>query len=159
MIIIWSFIDIPKIFKKHGFKTFRNWDKAWRKLFKELGLILIIPFLVLISLKMWSPEPFSIIPNIETIKVNFSNLLTERTLTTMGQLLIIGIIAIYGNYKSILYRDKESWKLLFGVLVFLVPLIYTFLYENISFRFFWVFFIFAIPLMINSIDKLGEMYL
>ncbi|KKM86327.1 hypothetical protein LCGC14_1280180, partial [marine sediment metagenome] len=30
LIIIWSFIDIPKIFKKHGFKTFRNWDKAWR---------------------------------------------------------------------------------------------------------------------------------
>ncbi|KKK98448.1 hypothetical protein LCGC14_2642640, partial [marine sediment metagenome] len=159
LIIIWSFMDIPNIFKKHGFKKFKNWDVSWKRLFKELTLLPVIPFTVLIILKMWAPEDFLTIPTITNINININNLMTERTLTTIGQLLIIGIIGIYGNFKWILYRDKQVWKLLFGIIIFSIPLFYTFLYENISFRFFWIFFVFAIPLMINSIDKLGEMYL
>ncbi|MFX1595566.1 MAG: hypothetical protein ACFFBK_05845 [Promethearchaeota archaeon] len=141
VIVLWKIID-EKI--------------QWKLLIKfiiGIGLIPIIVYLILIiflgSLKIGGINRSRLISN-------FYDLFDERTLATIAQLTFLLLIGIYGNYFPIVKKSKTIWKLILGMACFVIPFIYAFLYADMSFRFFWVFFIFAIPLFLLSIDKLSS---
>ncbi|MFX1304362.1 MAG: glycosyltransferase family 39 protein [Promethearchaeota archaeon] len=118
-----------------------------------IGLIPILIYLILVLIiGDISLGPISLSRIIE----NFKDLFDERTLATIAQLTFLLLIGIYGNYFPIVKKSKIIWKLILGMACFLIPFIYAFLYLDMSFRFFWAFFIFAIPFFILSIDKLSS---
>jgi len=88
------------------------------------------------------------------------NLTTETfeatTLATIGQLSILIVIGLLGNFSQILNKSKEIWKLLFAAGVFLIELAYAYLFETIGNRFFWIYFIFGIPFLLYSLGNFRE---
>ena len=119
----------------------------------SIGLIPVVIYLILmIFLGDLSIDPISL----SIIIANFQNLLEQRTLATIAQFTFLLLIGIYGNYFLIKNKSKIIWKLILGMACFVIPFIYAFLYANMSFRFFWAFFIFAIPLFLLSIEELSS---
>ncbi|MFX1238539.1 MAG: glycosyltransferase family 39 protein [Promethearchaeota archaeon] len=105
---------------------------------------------------IFAPRPV-IGPIIEAEVINnIKDLFDERTLATIAQLVFILLVGIYGVYMDIFNKSKMEWKLLLGCACFIIPLGIVFLYENMSFRFLWVFFIFSIPIFLRGIDKINE---
>ncbi|UCD01177.1 MAG: glycosyltransferase family 39 protein [Promethearchaeota archaeon] len=128
----------------------------WKLLFQfiiGIGLIPVIIYLILII--FIGPLTISGI-SLSRIISNFGDLFDERTLATIAQLTFLLLIGVYGNYFQIVKKSKIMWKLILGMACFLIPFIYAFLFADMSFRFFWAFFIFAIPFFILSIDKLSS---
>ncbi len=141
VIVLWKIID-EKI--------------QWKLLIQFIIGIALIPVIIYLILVIFLGE-ISIGPiSLSRIVDNFYDLFDERTLATIAQLTFLLLIGIYGNYFPIVKKSKIIWKLILGMACFVIPFIYAFLYLDMSFRFFWAFFIFAIPFFILSIDKLSS---
>ena len=141
VIVLWKIID-EKI--------------QWKLLIQFIIGIALIPVIIYLILVIFLGE-ISIGPiSLSRIVDNFYDLFDERTLATIAQLTFLLLIGIYGNYYPIVKKSKIIWKLILGMACFVIPFIYAFLYLDMSFRFFWAFFIFAIPFFILSIDKLSS---
>ncbi|MFX1276205.1 MAG: hypothetical protein ACFFBP_04555 [Promethearchaeota archaeon] len=131
----------------------------WKDLILYIIYISLIPLLTYLILKILVDFQFlfnTITFNIPDIIKNFEDLREERTLATIAQLTLILLTGLYANLSKIFKFSKQIWKLLIGMSLFLIPWIYAFIYADMSFRFFWQFFVFAIPLLILGIQEFNR---
>ena len=141
VIVLWKIID-EKI--------------QWKLLIQFIIGIGLIPIFIYLIIVLFIGDISIGSISLQRIIDNFKDLFDERTLATIAQLTFLLLIGIYGNYFPIVKKSKIIWKLILGMACFVIPFIYVFLYLDMSFRFFWAFFIFAIPFFILSIDKLSS---
>lgn len=126
-----------------------------KQLIRNIILIGIIPLCSFLLIRIIVPRDL-ISRSLDFARL-IENLTVETfeatTLATIGQLSIIIIIGIFGNFSKILKKSKEIWKLIFAAGVFLIELAYAYLFETIGNRFFWIYFIFGIPFLLYSLSS------
>ncbi|MBD3196865.1 MAG: phospholipid carrier-dependent glycosyltransferase [Candidatus Lokiarchaeota archaeon] len=137
VLIIWEIIKV-------GFN--------WKKIILSALFLGITPLITFIILRILVPRDL-LSRNLDLSRL-LENLTTETfeatTLATIGQLSIIILIGLVGNFSEIFNKSKFLWKLIFAAIVFFMQLAYAYLFESIGNRFFWIFFIFAIPFLLES---------
>ncbi|MBD3216038.1 MAG: phospholipid carrier-dependent glycosyltransferase [Candidatus Lokiarchaeota archaeon] len=122
----------------------------------KILLIGTLPLLSFIFIRILVPKSYLL------DQISFSRLLENltvetfeaTTLATIGQLSVILIIGIFGNFTKVIKKSKKLWKLIIGAGGFLPELIMVYLIGPPGNRFFWIYFIFAIPFLLYSFSNL-----
>jgi len=141
VLIIWRIID-EKIDRK--------------KLLIDILLLGLMPTVSLILVRIIIPTSYTWSIDFSRIDSNISNLFEALCLATIAQLTLLSVVGFFGNAKNIFKKSKIVWKLVFGILSFLLYIGYVLLSASISSRFFWPLFIFVIPLFLFAINEFND---
>jgi hypothetical protein len=142
--IVWEIVD-------SGIKL-----KVLKDLIIKTILIGIIPLISFIIVRLIVPKTYLF--HLFSLSRLWENFITETfeatTLATIGQLSVILMIGLFGNYSEIMGKSKNVWKFILGAAVFLPELLYAYMIAPGN-RFFWIYFVFGIPFLLYSLSNLG----
>jgi hypothetical protein len=144
-LILWEIID-------NGLKL-----QILKDLIIKTIVLCLLPFISFIFIRILVPKSYLL--DLISIDRLLENLTVETfeatTLATIGQLSVILMIGLFGNYDKIIEKSKNIWKLIIGAAGFLPELIMVYLIGPPGNRFFWIYFVFAIPFLLYSLSNLG----
>lgn len=142
VLIIWRLMD---------FKFY------WKIFLRFVILIGFIPLTLLFLLKLAIPTSYFWYIDLSVISKNIPHLFEPLTLATIVQISLLSLVGIFGNYQNLINKSKLIWKLIIGICMFFISIIYIFLSAAMASRFLWPFFIFIIPFFLIGLKEFGEL--